>query len=145
MFLAYMSLVGPWVLFISASPGYHLRHLLNQNIFPQGFGHSHIPGSGLGIFWEAFIFNVSLTWSLCWVTLVLLLVWLKLWCGISLFSRLSSDPRYRGERPELPCGATEGLEILLLMCFICDLVIKVRARNWEGKFSPIQHLEMMFE
>ena len=41
------------------------------------------------------------------------------------FFRLSSDPRYRGKRPNPPCGVTESLEILFLMCFVCDVVIKV--------------------
>lgn len=37
---------------------------------------------------------------------------------------LSSDPRFRGPRPDPPCGVTETLEIIFLICFVCDLVVK---------------------
>lgn len=37
---------------------------------------------------------------------------------------LTSDPRFRGERPDPPCGVTEGIEIIFLLCFVCDLVVK---------------------
>ncbi|PFX18288.1 Two pore calcium channel protein 2 [Stylophora pistillata] len=37
---------------------------------------------------------------------------------------LSSDPRFRGKRPDPPCGVTESLEIIFLLCFVFDLVVK---------------------
>ncbi|KAL9984267.1 hypothetical protein ACROYT_G006542 [Oculina patagonica] len=37
---------------------------------------------------------------------------------------LSSDPRFRGKRPDPPCGVTESLELIFLICFVCDLVVK---------------------
>lgn len=37
---------------------------------------------------------------------------------------ISSDPRYRGVRPNPPCGATESVELICLFVFIADLIIK---------------------
>ncbi|XP_058940710.2 two pore channel protein 2 isoform X1 [Pocillopora verrucosa] len=37
---------------------------------------------------------------------------------------LSSDPRFRGKRPNPPCGVTESFEIIFLLCFVFDLVVK---------------------
>jgi len=36
----------------------------------------------------------------------------------------TSDPRFRGKRPDPPCGVTECVEIVFLLCFVCDLFMK---------------------
>ncbi|XP_044172529.1 two pore calcium channel protein 2-like isoform X1 [Acropora millepora] len=36
----------------------------------------------------------------------------------------TSDPRFRGKRPDPPCGVTECVEIFFLLCFVCDLFMK---------------------
>lgn len=46
-------------------------------------------------------------------------------CNLRFISRLSSDPRFRGKRPNPPCGVTESFEIIFLLCFVFDLVVKV--------------------
>lgn len=54
--------------------------------------------------------------------------WLDLISRLT-FLRLSSDPRFRGERPDPPCGVTESLELIFLICFVCDLVVKVTSNS----------------
>ncbi|XP_031567595.1 two pore calcium channel protein 2-like, partial [Actinia tenebrosa] len=49
--------------------------------------------------------------------------------GLAFFEKpssltISSDPRFCGPRPEAPCGVLEGIEILCLLCFVLDVVIK---------------------
>lgn len=44
--------------------------------------------------------------------------------------RSTSDPRFRGTRPDPPCGVTECVEILFLLCFVCDLFMKVTFQHY---------------
>lgn len=43
----------------------------------------------------------------------------------SLTTGHSSDPRYRGDRIQAPCGVTEGLEIVCLGIFLYDVCTKI--------------------
>ena len=44
----------------------------------------------------------------------------------SMTTNGTADPRYRGKPLDLPCGATEGIEVICLLIFLADAVIKVR-------------------
>lgn len=39
---------------------------------------------------------------------------------------LSSDIRFRGDGVSIPCGVTEGIELICLLFFVMDVIIKVR-------------------
>ena len=47
--------------------------------------------------------------------------------GYSLFFSQTADPRLRDNenRWDPPCGMTQGIEVLCLLCFLTDLVVKV--------------------
>ncbi|KAJ7379050.1 Two pore calcium channel protein 2 [Desmophyllum pertusum] len=57
---------------------------------------------------------------------------------------LSPDPRFRGKRPDPPCGVTESLEIIFLVCFVCDLVVKrIRIHRLLRPFFLLQNSSLM--